>query len=185
MGPSRPATTIRAWWIGKSNVLIIPPLLILPNARARWGEAFAFYPAVSSIIQACASRAIPLAVASRTHDPDLARDMLKALHIIPSFSDNPAANTKTSRALEYFDFIQIFPGNKTQHFLRIHQVSGVEYEDMLFFDDEARNRNVETELGVTFCLVRDGMKLDVVDRGVWAWRKRNGIKKNADGELPN
>ena len=110
--------------------------------------------------------------------------MLKALHIIPTFSDNPAANSRTTRALDYFEFIQIFPANKTQHFSRIHQSSGFAYEEMLFFDDEARNRNVETELGVTFCLVRDGMTLDEVDRGVWAWRKRNGIKqKNADEEL--
>lgn len=29
------------------------------------------------------------------------------------------------------------------------------------------------------------MEVDEVDRGVWAWRKRNGIEKNADGELPN
>ncbi|KAJ6016013.1 hypothetical protein N7540_010604 [Penicillium herquei] len=155
------------------------------NSRVvdRWGESFAFYPAVSSIIYACKSRAIPLALASRTQTPDLARDLLKALHIIPTFSDNPAANSRTSRALEYFDFVQIFPANKTQHFSRIHQASGVEYEEMLFFDDEARNRNVETELGVTFCLVRDGMTRDEVDRGVWAWRKRNGIKqKSAEGE---
>ena len=111
--------------------------------------------------------------------------MLKALHIIPSFSDNPAAtNTRTTRALDYFEYIQIFPANKTQHFARIHQASGVAYEDMLFFDDEARNRNVETELGVTFCLVRDGMTRDEVDRGVRAWRKRNGVKqKSAEGEL--
>ncbi|KAJ5082948.1 hypothetical protein N7532_011991 [Penicillium argentinense] len=157
------------------------------NSRVvdKWGESFAFYPAVSSIIQACKSRAIPLAVASRTHDPDLARDFLKALHVIPSFSDKPAANTKTSRALEYFDYLQIFPANKTQHFAQIQGASKIAYEDMLFFDDEARNRNVETELGVTFCLVRDGMKLDVVDRGVWAWRKRNGIKKNTEETLPN
>lgn len=47
---------------------------------------------------------------------------------------------------------------------------------MLFFDDEARNRNVETELGVTFHLVRDGMTMNEVDKGVKAWRKRNGIK---------
>ncbi|KAJ5707765.1 magnesium dependent phosphatase [Penicillium malachiteum] len=154
------------------------------NSRVvdRWGESFAFYPAVSSIIYACKSRAIPLALASRTHTPDLARDLLKSLHIIPTFSDNLAANSRTSRALEYFDFIQIFPANKTQHFSRIHQASGVEYEEMLFFDDEARNRNVETELGVTFCLVRDGMTREEVDRGVWAWRKRNGIKqKSAEG----
>jgi len=103
--------------------------------------------------------------------------MLKALHIIPTFSDNPAANAKTIRSLDYFDFIQIFPANKTQHFAKIHQASGIAYEDMLFFDDETRNRNVETELGVTFRLVRDGMTLDEMDQGIWAWRKRNGIKK--------
>ncbi|KAI9932694.1 hypothetical protein ASPWEDRAFT_22464 [Aspergillus wentii DTO 134E9] len=148
------------------------------NSRCvdRWGESFAFYPAVSSIIHSCKTRSIPLAIASRTHAPDLARDMLKALHIIPTFSDNPANKTRSSRALEYFDYVQIFPANKTQHFARINQASGIEYEDMLFFDDEARNRNVETELNVTFCLVRDGMTREEVDRGVWAWRKRNGIR---------
>ncbi|KAI2674193.1 hypothetical protein CBS147355_7368 [Penicillium roqueforti] len=150
------------------------------NSRAvdRWGESFAFYPAVSSIVYACKHRSIPLALASRTQAPDLARDMLKSLHIIPTFSDNPAANAKTIRALDYFDFIQIYPGNKTSHFSRIQQTSSVAYEDMLFFDDEARNRNVETELGVTFCLVRDGVTREEVDRGVRAWRKRNGIKRD-------
>lgn len=103
--------------------------------------------------------------------------MLKGLHIIPSFSDNPAAvNHRSVRALEYFDYIQIFPSTKTQHFSRIQQASGLSYEDMLFFDDEARNINVQTELGVTFCLVRDGMTKEEVDRGVWEWRRRNGIR---------
>ncbi|KAJ6090229.1 magnesium dependent phosphatase [Penicillium sp. IBT 16267x] len=163
----------------------LPPLSIQCQTNSnRWGESFAFYPAVSSILYACKSRSIPMALASRTHAPELARDLLKALHVIPTFSDNPGANTRTTRALEYFDFIQIFPANKTQHFSRIQQASGFEYEDMLFFDDEARNRNVETELGVTFCLVRDGMTREEVDRGVWLWRKRNGIKqKVADEEV--
>lgn len=146
----------------------------------RWGESFAFYPAVSSIVHACKHRSIPLALASRTSAPDLARDVLKALHIIPAFSDNPAANAKTVRALDYFDHIQIYPGNKTSHFAKIHQTSEIAYDDMLFFDDEARNRNVETELGVTFCLVRDGMTREEVDRGVRAWRKRNGIKRETE-----
>jgi magnesium-dependent phosphatase 1 len=140
------------------------------------GESFAFYPATSSILHACRVRNIPLALASRTYAPDLARDMLKALHIIPIFSDNPAADTRSVRALDYFDHIQIFPGNKTQHFSRIQQASGIPYEDMVFFDDEARNRNVQTEFGVTFCLVRDGMTKEEVDRGVWEWRRRKGIK---------
>ncbi|KAA8649736.1 Mg-dependent acid phosphatase [Aspergillus tanneri] len=160
-----------------SPVFLPSTKILIYKYKNRWNESFAFYPAVSSIIYACKSRAIPLALASRTHAPDLARDMLKALHIIPTFSDNLSTKTKSIRALDYFDHVQIFPGNKTQHFARIHQTSGVQYEEMLFFDDEARNRNVETELGVTFCMIRDGMTRDEVDRGVWAWRKRNGIKR--------
>ena len=52
----------------------------------------------------------------------------------------------------------------------------VAFEDMVFFDDEARNRNVEVELGVTFVLVRDGVTREEVDRGVGAWRRRRGLE---------
>ncbi|PLN84708.1 magnesium-dependent phosphatase-1 [Aspergillus taichungensis] len=151
------------------------------NSRCidRWNESFAFYPSVSSILYACKARQIPLALASRTHTPDLARDMLKALHVIPTFSDNLAAArgaARSVRSLDYFDYVQIFPASKTAHFAKIQSASGIRFEDMLFFDDEARNRNVETELGVTFCLVRDGVTREEIDRGVWDWRRRNGIK---------
>ncbi len=44
---------------------------------------------------------------------------------------------------------------------------------MLFFDDEARNKNVE-ELGVVMYLVKDGVTRDVIDRGVREWRRRKG-----------
>lgn len=52
-------------------------------------------------------------------------------------------------------------------------MTDVPYEEMLFFDDEARNKNVE-ELGVVMQLVRDGVTRGEVDRGVQAWRRRNG-----------
>ncbi|KAL1988351.1 hypothetical protein VTN96DRAFT_10034 [Rasamsonia emersonii] len=168
--------TLWPFWV---DTHVTPPVKPKDNNSRcvdRWGESFAFYPAVSSILHACRTRNIPLGIASRTHAPDLARDMLKALHVIPTFSDNPAANTRSMRALDYFDYVQIFPADKTQHFTRIHQASGIPYEDMLFFDDEARNRNVQTELDVTFCLVRDGMTREEVDRGVWEWRRRRGFK---------
>lgn len=54
---------------------------------------------------------------------------------------------------------------------------GIAFEDMLFFDDESRNRDVERELGVTFYLVRDGVTRAEIDAGVWEWRKRRGITK--------
>ncbi|EHY58060.1 uncharacterized protein HMPREF1120_06078 [Exophiala dermatitidis NIH/UT8656] len=185
----------------------------------RDGESFSFYDDVPAILAAAKERGIPMSLASRTHAPDLARDMLRGLHV-PSSTEkntsqqNPQAldnnsdvddvddndeqhfptqgalqnnpnNTNIStlsprRAVDFFIHSQIYPGTKTTHFRRIRaamQKAGtpVDFEDMVFFDDESRNRNVETELGVTFWLVRDGVTSDEVDRGIWEWRKRKGF----------
>jgi magnesium-dependent phosphatase 1 len=99
--------------------------------------------------------------------------MLKLLKI-------PSANGSSSRAIDYFDHMQIYPGSKTTHFQRIHRDSGIEYEEMLFFDDESRNKNVEV-LGVTMQLIKDGVTRDEIDRGVQSWRKRNGRTKALEG----
>lgn len=50
---------------------------------------------------------------------------------------------------------------------------------MLFFDDESRNKNVET-LGVVMKLVRDGVSRKEVDAGVKSWRERNHRMKKED-----
>jgi len=57
---------------------------------------------------------------------------------------------------------------------KLQRSSGVAYEEMLFFDDERRNANVEA-LGVTFWLVADGVTREEVDRGVREWRRRRGV----------
>lgn len=76
------------------------------------------------------------------------------------------------KALSIFDYLEIYPGSKTTHFTKIHKSSGVEYTEMLFFDDESRNKNVET-LGVVMRLVRDGVTLREIDQGVKEWRQKN------------
>jgi len=99
--------------------------------------------------------------------------MLKLLRI-------PRTSGSSSRsAIDYFDHLQIYPGSKTTHFQRIHRDSGIEFEDMLFFDDESRNKNVEV-LGVTMQLVKDGVTRDEIDKGVQAWRKRHGKSRASD-----
>ena len=134
-----------------------------------FGEAFTFYPDVPLILSAAKSHpnGIRVAAASRTHTPDLANTLLKQLNIPPPPIPNP------KRALDYFDYLQIFPGDKKTHLAKIQKQSGVAYEDMLFFDDEIRNRNVET-LGVMMWLVTNGVTRTEVDRGVREWRRRNG-----------
>ena len=55
---------------------------------------------------------------------------------------------------------------------KLRDKTGVAFEEMLFFDDELRNRNVEA-LGVAFWLVRDGVTWTEVEKGIKAWRQRN------------
>ena len=166
----------------------------------RWGESYGFYADVPSILGAARERGIVMSLASRTHAPELAGEMLRGLQVPPSTptTHDAAGSEKESsekplRAWDFFTHPQIYPGSKTTHFRKLQQqlsrtsksalsnnqnpLQGrmIPFEDMLFFDDEARNRNVETDLGVTFWLVPDGVDCDEVDRGVWEWRRRKGI----------
>jgi len=50
--------------------------------------------------------------------------------------------------------MEIYPGNKITHFNKIQKATGLRFEDMLFFDDESRNKNVES-LGVHMQLVSE------------------------------
>lgn len=89
----------------------------------------------------------------------------------------PGSSGSSKRAIDYFDHLQIYPGSKTTHFERIHRDSGIAYEEMLFFDDESRNKNVEV-LGVTMKLVKDGVTTEEIDAGVRSWRKRYARNRN-------
>ena len=160
----------------------------------RWGESFAFYPDVPSILLAASAISITIAAASRTSAPDLANQMLKLLYLRPlplTNSSTPLSPTtpttptftssnnssKDKRAIDVFSHLQIFPGDKKQHFTKLKKQSGLPFEEMLFFDDETRNRNVET-LGVVMWLVCDGVSRAEVDKGVREWRRRNGRERS-------
>ncbi|ATY67369.1 magnesium dependent phosphatase [Cordyceps militaris] len=141
-------------------------------ATDRYGESFAFYDDVPSILQHLprgASAPIKLGVASRTSATAIARDLLKMLHV---------PGQKARRAGDVFDAgMEIYPGSKIRHFETLQRRTGVAYEDMLFFDDESRNLETE-KLGLTMRLVRDGVSWAEIEKGVEEWRKRRGHKKN-------
>jgi magnesium-dependent phosphatase 1 len=152
------------------------------SAKDRFGENFSFYHEVPSILYSLRERGIKVGAASRTSAPDLGREMLRLLHI----GDGEG---KKRKAIEYFDHLEIYPGSKITHFNELQKATGLAFEDMLFFDDEARNRNVET-LGVTselhflemvfrwltlaVYLVRDGVNKQEINNGIKEWRKRHG-----------
>jgi magnesium-dependent phosphatase 1 len=120
-------------------------------------------------------KSIKIAAASRSTTPELAREMLKLLRVTtkPILEQNAkSSNAATVKAIEYFDEVQIYPESKISHFEQIEDATKISYEEMLFFDDESRNREVE-QLGVVMWLVKDGVCNDEIDKAVLSWRKRN------------
>lgn len=75
-------------------------------------------------------------------------------------------------SIQLFDQMEIYPGSKLKHFRSLQQKTGIPYEEMLFFDDESRNREVAA-LGVTFILASDGLTKDLFENGVKEWRRKS------------
>jgi len=83
---------------------------------------------------------------------------------------------------------EIYPGNKTTHFRRIRDASGIAYQDMLFFDNEMRNCRDVSKLGVTCVYTPDGMTERTWQQGLTdfaqsaASRSQEGGNDVADGQ---
>ena len=71
-------------------------------------------------------------VASRTNKGNWARSLLKQFTL-------PNSRIPLD---EFFEYQEIYTGDKTRHFNSIHEQSRIAYEDMLFFDD-AKDGSIE------------------------------------------
>ncbi|KZP23974.1 magnesium-dependent phosphatase-1 [Athelia psychrophila] len=135
------------------------------------GQEIAFYKDVPQILNRLRAAEVVIAACSRTSAPDLAREALTLLLVPPQ----TGADTPPTRAIEFFDQKEIYPGSKLTHFKKIHQKTGIPYKEMLFFDDEWRNKEVES-LGVTFQHVPHGLDDQMFAKGLAKWRKRHPVE---------
>ncbi|CAH8553346.1 unnamed protein product [Schistosoma turkestanicum] len=101
---------------------------------------------------------VKLACASRTSAINVAQQLLQALN----WSD-------------LFDYAEIYPGSKIAHFRRFHELSGIGYADMLFFDDETRNINEISRLGVQCHLVEHGITLNLLEDALRKFQRQRKI----------
>lgn len=173
--------TLWPFWVDTHPLPPFRPSADHTSATDKMGETYEFYPDSPSILHCLSTHlSVRVAAASRTHTPDRARDLLKLFWVYPPPEDHASAPSaskkdKPRKALDFFDAgVEIYPGSKMKHFESLRKKTGVAFEDMLFFDDEGRNREVEA-LGVTMWLVRDGMSWSEVEKGVAEWRKRRGL----------
>ncbi|KAI0409492.1 magnesium-dependent phosphatase [Xylaria palmicola] len=172
--------TLWPFWVDTHVCAPLRPNAAHSACVDRVGESFAFYRDVPAVLHALALAGVRLGVASRTHAPDLGRDVLKLLHVPPASSvlssDGGGGKDKARRALDFFDAgLEIYPASKIRHFEALHKRTGIPYAEMLFFDDESRNRDTES-LGVTMWLVRDGVTWAEVESGIQEWRRRKAVE---------
>ena len=105
------------------------------------------YPGVKDILKRLQERDITLGVASRTSAPDWADELMHLFGI-----------------KDFFRHFEIYPGSKINHFKSLKDATGFDYDQMLFFDDEYRNIDEVSRLGVKAVFVEDGIRPELVDR---------------------
>ena len=121
------------------------------------GSRFHIYNDVPEILDELDDAGCEIALASRTGEPVWAQWVLDALNM-----------------RQRFHYEQIYPGSKLQHFRQLREESAVDYEDMVFFDDEHRNIAEVGGLGVTSVHVHRGVHRQAFDSGMDEWRLRRG-----------
>ncbi|VFQ78241.1 unnamed protein product [Cuscuta campestris] len=109
------------------------------------------YPQAKGILYALKEKGVDVAIASRSPTPDIAHIFLEKLQIKSMFV-----------AQEVFSSWS----HKTEHFQRIQQRTRVPYNEMLFFDDENRNIEAVSKMGVTSILVSSGVNIAALKEGL-------------------
>jgi magnesium-dependent phosphatase 1 len=111
-----------------------------PYVTDAYGERVCLYPDVRAILQWCQENEHSVGLASRTGEPTWAKRILDLFEL-----------------RDIFDYEQIYPGCKEQHFRKLRHQSGVSYQEMVFFDDEYRNIQDVQALGVRAIHVHQGV----------------------------
>ncbi|KAH9811895.1 magnesium-dependent phosphatase-1 [Melampsora americana] len=138
------------------------------------GRKLSFFSDVPRILTKLQSAGVKIAACSRTHRPDIAHQALSEIKLSRNPDSSSDDEQELIRSIEFFDNLQIYPGSKLIHFRTIQTELKIEFDQILFFDDESRNIEVE-RLGVHFVLVDDSIGLNwktFID-GLNAWRVKH------------
>jgi magnesium-dependent phosphatase 1 len=148
--------TLWPFWV---DTHVNPPFRKTSNGTVvdSFGTTIKHYPEVPEVLDGLHKQGYLLAVASRTGEIEGARQLIDLFGWKHLFSHE-----------------EIYPGSKTKHVANIKNAFGVEYRDMIFFDDEGRNIRDVGELGVLSIMVRNGVTKAVVEDALSQYSKRKG-----------
>ncbi len=109
------------------------------------GHWIRLYPDVLKILKILKDAGKTLAVASRTNEPERAKQLLQLFDIE-----------------KYFDITEIYPGSKVAHLKKIQEEVGCRFDQIVFFDDEERNIEDVRLTGTKCILVENGLSVHIV-----------------------
>lgn len=133
-------------WCDHTN----PPYKRINNhVEDSWGSRIVLYPDVMEVLEELKQQGFTMALASRTGAPQWAQKLLHLFEI----------NT-------YFDYKEIYPGSKIEHFNQLHHLTKIPFENMVFFDDEMRNISEVGSLGVHAVYVEDGINAQLISDNI-------------------
>ncbi|KAK6945819.1 Magnesium-dependent phosphatase-1, eukaryotic/archaeal-type [Dillenia turbinata] len=122
------------------------------------------YPHAKGILYALKEKGIDVAVASRSPTADIAKTFVEKLEIKSMLVAQEIFSSWT---------------HKTDHFQRIHKRTGIPFKAMLFFDDEDRNIEAVSNMGVTSILVGNGVNLKAFRQGLTEFSQNAGSSSNS------
>ncbi|XP_023027244.1 magnesium-dependent phosphatase 1 [Leptinotarsa decemlineata] len=139
--------TLWPFWV---DTHVNPPFKKEPSGTITdsLGTKVTCYPQVPEVLKNLHEEGYILAVASRTSEIKGARQLIQL------FGWD-----------KYFKYKEIFPGKKVTHFNNIKSQSGLEFDEMIFFDDEMRNIHDINDLGVVSIFVEKGVSKAVIEEG--------------------
>ncbi|GKV02325.1 hypothetical protein SLEP1_g14779 [Rubroshorea leprosula] len=122
------------------------------------------YPHAKGILYGLKDKGINLAIASKSPTPDIANTYIDKLSIKSMFVAKEI----------FYSWTQ-----KTEHFDKIHLRTGVPFNSMLFFDDDNKNIQAVSKMGVTSILVDNGVNLGALRQGLTGFAENwNATQKN-------
>ena len=145
--------TLWPFWV---DTHVQPPFVKDKHGRVSdaYRQEIKLYPGVREILDNLKHFQCQIAAASRTDTPKAARDLMSLIGID-----------------HHFDFKEIYPGKKIKHFQKFRENSGIDYHEMVFFDDEHRNIADISKLGVTCVLVKEGLSAKYLEEALLSFRK--------------